>query len=84
LIDAISESIIARLQARSRAVALNSAGGGAIGTHSAIALSDYKLSAGDPDSCRIIIRDGCANHEQVYTNSDHWFHGKAPIKNDEF
>jgi hypothetical protein len=47
LIDAISKGIIARLYARSRAAALNSAGGGGVRTHSAVALRDYKLSIAD-------------------------------------
>ena len=38
LIDAISEGVIARLYARSRAVALNTAGSGAVCTHAAVAL----------------------------------------------
>jgi hypothetical protein len=47
LIDAISKGIIARLYARSRAAALNSAGGGGVRTHSTVVLRDYKLSIAD-------------------------------------
>ena len=44
LIDAISEGIIACLYARSRTVALNTAGSGVVRTHSTIALRDPKFS----------------------------------------
>jgi hypothetical protein len=47
LINAISEIIIAGLYARSRTVALNSASGGGVRTHSAVALRNDKLSIFD-------------------------------------